>query len=162
MTTEEIQLCGIIIPKISALAVTISALAAAVSAIFSAVSSRTTLTLYKKEKKEKLNDKLNRILEIGIEYPYLESENFIFQWDKYRLTDDEKYLRYDMYCNLLFNFLYDVWNHFNHDKKKIEEFVDIKTWVRAHKNNWLNPIDENENIDGYDYEFRSFINTYIK
>jgi len=153
MTTEEIQFWGIVISVLSAIA-------AAVSAVFSAISSNTTLTLYKKEKKEKLIDKLNRILEIGIEYPYLESKDFTSKWDNYKLTGDEKYLRYDMYCNLLYNYLHDVWEYFNHDKKKVEEFVDIKNWIRIHKNNWLNPVDKNENIDGYDDEFRLFINTY--
>lgn len=154
MSTEKIQLWGIIISAISAIA-------AAVSAIYSAKSSNTTLSLYKKEKKEKLNDKLNKILEIGIEYPYFENKNFTSRWTEYRQTDNEQYLRYDMYCNLLFNYLHDVWEYFDHDKDKVEEFVDIKTWIRIHKDNWLYPIDENENIDGYDQKFRLFINNYL-
>ena len=155
MTNESLQFIGIIISALSALA-------ASISAIYSAKSANTTISLYKQEKKERLIDKLNRILEIGIEHPYLESKHFTSKWNYHKETDDERYLRYDMYCNLIFNYLNNVYEHFEFDKNKVEEFVDIKTWVRLHKNNWLNPIDENENIDGYDAAFKTFINSYIK
>lgn len=155
MTNESLQFIGIIISALSALA-------ASISAIYSAKSAKTTISLYKQEKREKLIDKLNRILEIGIEHPYLESKNFTSKWNDHKDSDDERYLRYDMYCNLIFNYLNNVYEHFEFDKNKVEEFVDIKTWVRLHKHNWLNPIDENENIDGYDTSFKTFINSYIK
>ena len=134
---------------------------AAISAIAAAISSYQTLSLYKKEKREKLVERLNKILEIGIEYPYLESKEFTSKWNQFRLSDKEEYLRYDMYCNLIFNFLNDVWQKCENDKQKVEDFVDIKSWIRLHKNNWLNPVEENENIDGYSLEFRNFINSYI-
>ena len=140
---------------------TISALAAAISAYYSAKSSKITLDLYKKEKEEQLIVELNRILEIGIEYPYLESKEFTSKWNENKNNDKEEYLRYDMYCNLIFNYLHHVFEHFGKNKRMIESFVDIKTWIRLHKQNWLNPIDENENIDGYDNEFRTFINSYL-
>lgn len=155
MTNETIQIITIAL-------LSISAIAAAISAIYSAKSSKTTLELYKKEKEEQLIAELNRILEIGIEYPYLESNEFTSKWDNYKNSDDEQYLRYDMYCNLIFNYLHHVFEHFEKDKKKIEDFVDVKTWVRLHKFNWLSPVDENEILDGYDEEFRNFINSYIK
>ena len=154
MDSESVQTIAI---SISAL----SALAAAISAFYSAKSSNTTLVLYKKEKKEKLIEELNKILEIGIEYPYLENKAFTSKWIINKDSDDERYLRYDMYCNLLFNYLNHVFTYFESDKVQIEGFVDVKSWVRPHKYNWLNPVDENENIDGYDEKFRTFINSYI-
>jgi hypothetical protein len=155
MCTEDLQLLAVVVSSISAIA-------AATSAYYSAKSSKITLDLYKSERKEKLFDDLDQILEIGIEYPYLESKEFTSKWNNYRGTDDEKYLRYDMYCNRIFNYLSRVYSHFNKDKKKIEEFLEVKSWVRTHKYNWLNPSDENENIDAYDQDFRTFINSYIK
>ncbi len=155
MRTEDIQLIAV---GVSA----ISAISAAVSAFYSARNSKTTLELYKLGRKEKLADDLDKILQIGLEYPYLENQSFTSQWDKFRGTDDERYLRYDMYCNLIFNYLNRAFSHFEKDKTKIESFIDVKSWVRAHKYNWLNPTDENENIDAYDADFRSFINSYIK
>ena len=139
----------------------ISAVAAATSAVFSWISSKTTLKLFRKEKLEKLKDELGKILEISIEYPYLEAKSFTSKWEQYRNSDDERYLRYDMFCNVLFNYLHRVCEHFKYDKQKIEDFVDVKTWIRLHRLNWLNPVDENENIDGYDKKFRDFINSYI-
>jgi len=155
MSSECIQIGSVIIAAIGSIA-------AAISAYYSANSSKITLELYKKEKKEKLIDELNKILEIGIQYPYLESKQFTLKWNENRKTNDEKYLRYDMYCNLLFNYLHHVCIHFNYDKDNIETFVDVKTWIRIHKQNWLYPTDENENIDGYSQEFRQFINSYLK
>lgn len=140
----------------------VSAIAAAVSAIISATNSYITLKLYKDEKKEKLIDEMNKLLEIGIEYPYLESKPFISKWIVNRESNDEKYLRYDMFCNLLFNYLHHVCDYFDYNQKEIENFVDIKSWVRLHRQNWENPVEENENIDGYDKKFRDFINSYLK
>jgi hypothetical protein len=117
--------------------------------------------LYKKEKRKELTDELNKIIEIAIIYPYVESKNFTSKWEANKDSDDEKYLRYDMYCNRLYNHLHNVCKFFKYNKQKIEDFVDIKTWIRIHRQNWLNPVDENENIDGYDKKFRDFINSYL-
>ncbi len=154
MTDDTIQLIALLIASISALA-------AAVSAIYSAKSSKLTLELHKKDKEEKLLDELNRILEIGIEYPYLESLEFTSKWNENAMSDDERYLRYDMYCNLIFNYLHHVFEYFDKNKEKVENFVDVKTWVRIHKQCWQYPMEENGNIDGYDEPFRNFINSYI-
>lgn len=140
----------------------VSSLAAAISAFYSAKSSRITLDLYKKEKKEGLGSELNRILEIAIEYPYLESKKFTYLWEENKDKSDERYLRYDVYCNRLYNYLHDVCEYFDYEKEQIEDFIDVKNWIRIHKMNWLNPIGENENIDGYDEKFRKFIDSYLK
>jgi predicted component of type VI protein secretion system len=155
MSTEDIQLLAIGISMISAIA-------AAMSAYYSARISKITLDLYKQERKEKLIDDLNKILEIEVEYPYLASIDFTSEWDSFKGSNDERYLRYDVYCNRIFNYLNRVFYHFNKDKKSIEEFVEVKSWIRTHKYNWLNPTCENENIDSYDEDFRSFLNSYIK
>ena len=155
MDSDCFQICGVIITAIGSIA-------AAISAYHSAISSKTTLELYKKEKKEKLIDELNNILEIGIEYPYLESRLFTSKWIELKDSNDERYLRYDMYCNLLFNYIHHICVYYNYNKNNIEDFVDLKNWLRTHKQNWLNPVEENENIDGYDEQFRQFINSYLK
>ncbi|MEG0107786.1 MAG: hypothetical protein RR705_02905 [Lachnospiraceae bacterium] len=145
----------------SELAILISTLAGAASAFFAAVSTIMTYRLYRKERLQRLNEQLDRVIEIGIQYPYVENANFISKWLENREGQDEKYLRYDMYCNLLFNYLAGVFDYFGGNKKKVENFVDVKTWVRAHQLNWKNPVDPNENIDGYGPKFREFINSYI-
>ena len=62
------------------LTILISTIAAAISAIFAAVSSIMTYSQYRKEKLQKLNDRLDEILKIGVQYPYVENANFISQW----------------------------------------------------------------------------------
>ncbi len=135
-----------------------------ISAISLIVSVSTVVFSFKKDKKERyerLTAELNKIIEIAIQYPYVESKSFVSKWVENKNSDDEKYLRYDLFCNRLYNHLHNVCEHFNYNKHKIESFVDIKSWIRLHKQNWLYPVDENENIDGYDEEFRKFINSYI-
>jgi hypothetical protein len=147
---------------VSVAVASVGSLAAAVSAIFSAINTKTTLNLYKKEKKEKLIEEMNKLLGISIEYPYVESKPFTSKWIEHKNSNDEKYLRYDMYCNLLFNYLHHVCDFYKYDKKEIETFVDIKSWVRLHRQNWESPVEEDENVDGYDEQFRNFIYSYLK
>ena len=101
-------------------------------------------------------------MEIAVQYPYVESQPFIDKWIDKKNSDDVRYMRYDMFCNLLFNYLAELYEFYDGNKTKIEAFCDIKTWVRMHKLNWQHPNDPNENIDGYSKEFREFINSYIQ
>lgn len=162
MEPATMNLISLFFTAISSIGTLIAAVYAAISANRSKKSLDTTIILEKQKREEKLKDELNRILEIGIEYPYFESKPFTELWTLNKSSQDEKYLRYDMYCNLIFNYLNHVFEHFDKNKTKVEDFVDIKTWIRLHKYNWENPVDENENIDGYGEDFRKFINSYIK
>ena len=145
----------------SQLMVLISNLAAAVSAIFAAASSIMTYCQYRKSQLQKLNEKLAKILEISVQYPYVENPGFTSQWENKKDTEDDRYMRYDMYCNLLFNYLAEVYEHFNGNRTKIENFVDIKNWIRLHRLNWQHPLVHDENIDAYSHKFRQFIDSYI-
>lgn len=140
----------------------ISSIVAPIGFIFSALALWQNYRLNKKQKKDALNNKLSHILEIAVKYPYVEYQSFINQWIDKKDASDIRYMRYDMFCNLLFNFLAELYEFYGGNKKKMESFCDIKTWVRMHKLNWLYPIDPNENIDGYSENFRNFINSYIQ
>lgn len=113
-----------------------------------------------KRKEELLLSKLESILKISVEYPYLENPEFTKQWN--RDVTDERYLRYDHYCTLVFNYLEQVVKNFNYNKNKIEKFIAIKIWVRIHRENWKNPLIKDENIDGYEEKYRNLINSYLK
>ncbi|MBR8766286.1 hypothetical protein [Porphyromonas levii] len=139
----------------------VTAITAILGIVFSSLSLRQNYELNKKKKLDSLQDGLNHLLGIAVEYPYLEHQPFIDKWMERKGTNEE-YLRYDIYCNLLFNFLAELYEFYEGDKTKIEKFCDIKTWVRMHKLNWEHPIDPNENIDGYSDDFRNFINSYIQ
>jgi len=140
----------------------ITAVTAILGVIFSCISLYQNFQLNKKQRKDSLNGKLNHLLEFAIQYPELESQSFIDKWVEKKDKNDTAYMRYDIYCNLLFNFLTELYEFYDGNKKNIEDFCDVKTWVRMHKLNWLNPVDPNENIDGYSEDFRRFINSYLK
>lgn len=118
-----------------------------------------------KDKIDSLDNRLDSIIHIGIEYPYLEDVRFTSKWVEMKDSTDEKeydrYQQYDNYCNVVFNFLHSVCEHFGYDKIKIENYIDIKNWVRTHESNWRFPISKFENVDGYDEKFRKLIESYL-
>jgi hypothetical protein len=136
---------------------------AAIATLISALTSASiTLWLNKNNAKRHIDDQLDAILKISVQYPYLESQTFTSTWIDEKNSNEEKYLRYDVYCTLLFNYLSRVATFYRYDKKKIENYIAIKDWVRLHKEYWLNPTSSYENIDSYDDKFRTLINYYIK
>lgn len=139
--------------------ITSAAIATLISALTSAIVS---IRLNRFNKKKHIDDQLDDILKIAIQYPYVESETFTLTWNQNKNSNNEQYLRYDLYCTLLFNYLSRVADFYNYDKQAIEEYIALKDWVRLHKEYWLNPTSSYENIDGYDKRFRELINSYIK
>lgn len=138
-------------------------ISAITAAVISAITSwLVTLWLARQDRKKRIEDKLEMILKIAVEYPYLESEAFTQSWKPGFDQSDEKLLRYDMYCTLLFNYLSNVAKHFKYDPVKIEREIAVKDWVRLHGNYWQNPTSSYENIDSYDKEFVQLINSYLK
>ena len=133
----------------------ISIPSAVISVIISAiVSLAVTYWNNKNNSKKHLDDQLDAILKISIQYLYLESEKFTKSWSENKNSDEEKYLRYDVYCILLFNYLSRVCEFFSYNSSKVENFIGIKDWVRLHKDYWQNPCSSYENVDGYDKKFR--------
>ena len=140
----------------------IAAIAAVASAVIAAVSAYLSYRFKRADGKAELERELDRILELGIQYPRFEYAPFTNDWENHRGEDNDIYLQYDIYCNLLFNFLHHVYEYYNGKKEKIEEYVDVRTWIRMHRQNWEHPVDESENVDGYDQKFRDFINSYLR
>lgn len=79
--------------------------AAIATVISSGVATFVALQLNKANAKKSLNEQLDGIIKIAIQYPYLESNVFADTWTTNKDSQDEKYLRYDNYCNLVFNYL---------------------------------------------------------
>lgn len=136
---------------------------AAIATLISALtSSIVTILINKSNRKKQLDDQLDSILKISIQYPYLESESFTKAWTNNKNSDDEVYLRYDVYCTLLFNYLSRVCDYYSYKSSKIENYIAIKEWIRLHKDYWQNPCSSYENVDGYNKKFRDMINNYLK
>ena len=141
-------------------AIFLSAVATIVSAYAICKSNSLIEKQMKEQKYKDLQDTLREILKIGVQYPYFERKDFTSAWSVQKYYEEEKYTRYDFYCNLIYNYLHDVFKYFEGDRKKIEDYIDVKHWIRMHKTNWTHSVDD-ENLDGYDKEFRDFINSYI-
>jgi len=137
--------------------------AAAIATLISALTSAcVTMLIANSNKKKGLDDQLDGLLKIAIQYPYLENESFTKTWKSDFDNNDERYLRYDVYCTLLFNFLCRIASHYGYNKSKIEKYIAIKDWIRIHGKYWTDPTSSYENVDSYDKEFVSLVNSYLK
>lgn len=135
---------------------------AAIATIISAATSATvTLYINRGNKMKYLDDQLDMLLKTALQYPYLENPNFIKTWNENKESGKDEYLRYDLYCNLLFNFFSRLALHFNYNKDKIDNYISAKEWIRLHKDCWINPMNSFENIDSYDKKFKQLINEYL-
>lgn len=109
-----------------------------------------------------LKKRMENLLLVTIQYPYLEDESITTTWSDNKGSMNVRHMRYNQFCCILYNFLSDLHKHFKGDRKQIEDFVDIKNWVRIHRDIWEHPLDPYEISDGYSKEFRDFINSYLK
>lgn len=136
---------------------------AAIATIISAITSATiTLLINNRGDKKRLEDQLDAILKIAVQYPYLESPDYAEKWLENRQKEDEKSLRYELYCTLLFNYLERRCKFYKFNSEKIQADLNVKEWVRQHKLYWEQPVSSYENVDGYEEKFRLLINNYLK
>ena len=108
------------------------------SVISSLVTIMVNYILQKKNEKERLNSRLDELLKISIEYPYLESIYFTKTWKENCKNEDEKYRRYENYATMVFNYLSTVCAFFRYNENKINDYLDIKNWIK-HKDYWYHP-----------------------
>jgi hypothetical protein len=136
---------------------------AAIATIISATTSATiTLLLAKQNAKKQLDDQLDALLKIAVQYPYLESTEYNSSWTSSFDRTDEKHLRYDLYCTMVFNFLARLSSFHKYDIEKIESHVAVKAWARQHAKYWRDPTEAYENVDTYDKPFVNLIEGYLK
>jgi hypothetical protein len=110
--------------------------------------------------KGRLNDNLNKILDMDMQYPYVEDSTYINWWDNHKESNNDSSLRYQTYCEFVFNFLQNTCEYFGYDKKKITEFVDMDDLVKQHQDWWNMPEQQDE--DSYPKKFREFIQRNFK
>jgi len=110
--------------------------------------------------KGRLNDNLNKILDVNLQYPYVEDSTFIAWWNSHKNSNSDSALRYQTYCEYVFNFLQNTCEYFNYNKRKIMDFVDMGDFVEQHKE-WLNWPDV-RNSNGFPKRFIDFINDNFK
>ena len=137
-------------------------LSAGVSAIVSWGISKWQMNV---SESTRLNDLLMQVNQICIEYPYLEDSNFTNTWKNTSQKLTEKYLRYESYCIILFNYLERLAIYTSFNKKKMEKFVHVKEIIEIHHRWWQSPsigYKEDMNISGYSDKFRNLVDEYLK
>lgn len=135
---------------------------AAIATLISAITSATVaLLIAGNNTRKSLDDQLDGLLKICIQYPYLENDAYTSQWSSNYDPQDERHARYEHYCTLLFNYLSRVCKHFKYEKSKVENYVAIRSWVRCHKRYWKDPTDAYSTSDEYDEKFVKLIESYL-
>jgi len=132
-------------------------LAAVISSIVAIVVS---INLNKENKQERFDLQLQNILSYSMKYPYLEQKIFTDTWDPSLATNDKKYQRYDCYCRIVYNFLYDICLWKKYKQKDIENYIGIRLWLWKHEKYWRNPQAKYEN-DIYGEQFSDFVKRNI-
>lgn len=152
----------VFICKASSPALDTSDIISIVAAFVSFFSVIVSLIIYKSSKRDneklRLNDSLISLLNIGMQYPFVEDTRFIN-----KVKDDEssqKTIQYELYCIAWFNFIEQLHNFYSGNKKRIENFVEVKEVVIMHKAWWER--NQDKNIEGYkSNKFHKFINDYL-
>lgn len=135
--------------------------AAIATIVSSTVATVVALLINRHNAIKSFNDQLDNIIKIAVQYPYLESPTFAATWTANKDSEDEKYLRYENYCTLIFNHLERLCKYYNYDSEKIGKHLNVKGWIRIHKECWTNPSTPFENADGYNAKFKKLIETYL-
>lgn len=141
------------------LTVTAAIISAIISGVVSwAVSSCTS----RHDDKSGLEKELSDILKIGIEHPYLEQESFTSAWEPNKQAEDERYAAYELYATMVFNHLEKRCKFYSWKLKRVQEELDMVSWVKLHKAYWTKPTSPHENILGYNSKFAETVNNIIK
>jgi hypothetical protein len=114
----------------------------------------------RKQEKDALHTELFHINNLAIEYFYFEQDSFCNSCDGNR--DNERSLRYDNYCCIVFNFLEKLYKHYFGNRKSIENFVGVRELVIRHKTWWILQRANRDHVEGYPLRFIDFIDTYLQ
>jgi hypothetical protein len=146
--TSKAVISGVNIDIIATLVATL--LSTIVSSIVAFVTANTST---KHQERQNLKDLIIKIIEISLEYPYLEDDDYCSQWG---LIDskDEKSMRYDNYCCAVFNLIERLWKHCNRKPKKINDILYVTELVIRHQRWWMS---ETNNFHAYDKQFQEYI-----
>lgn len=97
---------------------------------------------YKIDQKRILNDNLNKIIDINMQYPFFEDSSFISRWNNGDVLSFDSSIRYQDYCLYIFNFAENVLEFYSYDTSKIEKDYDVKELIKPHYGWWKAPSTE--------------------
>lgn len=132
-------------------------LVASILAVTTIVTIVIQIRTTQNNQKEFLDKQLIELQRISFYDPFLEDENFTNQWNQMKVNykngnleqhDKEKFLKYDVYTEMLFNFIERSFCVYKNEKNLLN-YVDFKSWVRTHQQCWKNPLQEHSNREVY-------------
>ena len=88
---------------------------------------------YDASERSRFNENLNKILDVNLEYPYIDDNDFINRWSKTPNSHSDSSIRYQTYCIFVFNFLQDISEYYKYNKERVEQYVDIEDLILQHK-----------------------------
>lgn len=152
------------------------ALSSLFSAIISAVVSIITNFILKKiDNKNMLINELHNLMKYSMDYPFLENDYFTKQYNNianlYRNNNEvyncnieiiNRYIQYEIYCEMIFNYINKIYIYYNKKEHKISNFLDVYNWIKRHKQYWFDKINYKESKIGYGGEFVYFIDKIYK
>lgn len=137
------------------------------------VTTIVTFYLYFKSKtdnkKNALDSQLLELQRLAFENPYLENENYTNEWNMLREKyvnkeqnwDVDKFLRYDAYTEMLFNYV-EMSLMVYKTEEDLLKYVDFKSWIRIHTQNWQNPLQAHINREVYGDKMCDMIDKWLK
>lgn len=137
------------------------------------VTTIVTFYLYFKSKtdnkKNALDSQLLELQRLAFENPYLENENYTNEWNMLREKyvnkeqnwDVDKFLRYDAYTEMLFNYV-EMSLKVYKTEEDLLKYVDFKSWIRNHTQNWQNPLQAHINREVYGDKMCDMIDKWLK
>ena len=115
---------------------------------------------YDATERARLNDNVNKILDLNMQYPFVINNEFINKWSKAPQSNSDSSIRYQTYCTYTFNLLQDIAEYYKYDKKKIEAYIDVEDLIGQHKKWWSLP--DQQAPGAYPEELRKFVDDYFK
>jgi hypothetical protein len=121
----------------------------------------------------KISDQLFQIQSFSMQYPFLENKNFINGWLEFKTQfnldvvdygneNTNRYLQYEQYCEMLFNLVEDIYTANHKKESSLNDSINLKSWVRIHKDWWNNPLEDHSNHDSYDKSLCIIIDDWLK
>ncbi|WP_156915618.1 MULTISPECIES: hypothetical protein [unclassified Psychrobacter] len=119
--------------------------------------------------------KLSDLQKISISNPYVEDCNFTKYWSEFcffyvdkensfRIKKNkvyERFLIYEQYCEMVFNFVDTEFNEKHGNLKKLNKEIDFEGWVVAHRDWWEKSLYSEFYGDGYTKDFCNVIKYWM-
>lgn len=110
------------------------------------------------EQRRTLNEQILKIIDLGMEYPYLEDDSICDKWPNTGMSRDDQ-LRYENYCCLVFNVMESIWTYCKGNRAKFRMILHYEELIWRHRCWWESDA---ENKKGYPVGYRNLVDAVIK